>query len=226
MITMIDATHASASNIPATAPKVAGYVTGTKDIAWTPTDWLRFPHSGRVRIDQGYTWPPDPHSYDVIDVENLAVTVAEVPAAVHNRIVNGIQWTTVYASDAPLAAVEAALIAAAAQYGHGWYWGHVDCWLADWDLSEQEAVAKLGTLVHGLTCRAVQWASPRWNPGTLVPGSTLTLRQANVDLSVTQNTWFQLRVPPPPAWTAQALELAGQAETALAQLTALLKAHQ
>jgi hypothetical protein len=183
--TMIDATSASAGNIPSGSPKVAGYVTGTSEVRWTPQDWARFDPAttSLVRIDQGFTWPPLPTSYDVLDVENLAVTAAEVPAAVQARIAAGITWTTVYGSASALAAVEARL--RAAPFGAGWYYGHVDCWLADWNLNEAEATALLGTRISGLTCTAVQWASPASNPGTVLPGSTLTLAQSNCDLSVT-----------------------------------------
>ena len=40
-----------------------------------------------------------------------------------------------------------------------------------------------------MTCRAVHWASPTSNPGTIVPGGTLTLAQAQVDLSVAEDAW-------------------------------------
>ena len=117
--TMIDATHASVANVPATTAKVAGYVSGTPDIQWTATDWARFPHSGRVRIEQGYgPWPPpDPHGYDVLDVEDRAVEPGQVPAEVRKRINNGIGWTTVYGSDDALKDTQAALIAAEKNWG-------------------------------------------------------------------------------------------------------------
>ena len=182
--TMIDAIHDSVHNIPVSSPKVAGYVSGTADIIWTAADWARFPRAGKVRIEQGY-----PHfkatGCDVFDVETAAVTPAQAAQGVRLRIAAGITWTTVYGSDSSLAAVLAALKA----LGPTWYYGHVDCWLANWALSQAEAAAIIGTIVHGMTCRAVQWASPQSNPNTRVPGSRLTLAQANVDLSVTQPSW-------------------------------------
>ena len=48
--------------------------------------------------------------------------------------------------------------------------------------------------------KAVQWASPSSNPGTLVPGTGLTLTQANCDLSVADKSWPS--VPPPPLHTS------------------------
>lgn len=191
---LVDATHANAGVIPAGTPKVAGYTTGTPDIAWTPADWARFPKSGHVRIDQGFTWPPDPKSYDELDVEFLAVKSAAAVGAIHERIGAGITWTTIYAGNINLAQVVAALEASGP---HGWYYGHVDCHFADWNLNQAQAEALLGTKIHGITCRAVQWASPSSNPHTLLPGTSLTLAQAQVDLSVSEDAWHAW-VPPVP----------------------------
>jgi hypothetical protein len=47
----------------------------------------------------------------------------------------------------------------------------------------------LGTRLHGHKVVAVQWASPSSNPNTPLPRSSLTLRQANCDLSVTLDYW-------------------------------------
>ena len=71
-----------------------------------------------------------------------------------------------------------------------WFYGHVDCWLANWNLDKKDAEGLLGKLVEGMTCRAVQWASPSSNPTTIAPDSTQTLRDLNVDLSVTLPEWF------------------------------------
>ena len=101
-----------------------------------------------------------------------------------------------------------------------WYYGHVDCWLSNWNLNEAEAAALIGTEIHGMTCRAVQWANPTYNAATLVPGSLLTLADAQVDLSVMDASWLAAPKPPAaPGWQAQALTMASD-------LTALLKAHQ
>lgn len=199
-VTMVDATHVCVGNVPISTPKVAGYVSGTPDIQWAPLDWARFPRSGKVRIEQAYgRWPPpDPRAYDVLDVEDGAVLPDQVPDQVHKRIGLGITWTNIYAPRSKMAQVQQALSGAESQFGHGWYWGHVDCWLADPDLSEASAAALVGSVQYGMTCRAVQWATPRSNPGTLVPGSTLTLRQANVDLNAAEATWFPAPAPPAP----------------------------
>jgi hypothetical protein len=186
LVTMVDTIHASVGLDLAGFPYVAGYVSGTPGIKWTPGDWGLFGHSKKVRIWQGYAGTPvDFRAWDVIDVEKGAVTVAQAAAAVNARVTNGIQWTTIYGSDSTLAEVAKAV---QAYGGHVWV-GHVNAWLADWNLSLAEASKIIGTMVHGMTCIAVQWASPSSNPGTILPGTGKTLKQANVDLSVVDGTW-------------------------------------
>lgn len=197
-ITMIDAMHAYAGNIPVNTAKVAGYTTGTTDVQWTSADWGRFPRSGHVRIEQGYgTF--NPFGCDAFDVELnqgvWSITPGQAAEGVRTRIAGRVAWTTVYADDSALAQVVAALDAVGPA---GWYDGRVDCWLADWNLSEAQAAALIGTKIHGLICRAVQWASPTSNPRTPLPGSSLTLAQANCDLSVTQDSWHAYAAAPPP----------------------------
>lgn len=195
LLTMIDGTHADVGNIPESSPTVGGYMTGTPDIQWTPADWSRFPHSAHVRINQGYQ-AIHVSMWDVADVERGALTPADIPPLVHDRIGLGITWTTIYGSDSTLAAVHDELKNAPGT--PGWFFGHVDCWLVNVALNEAEAGRIVGTEVHGLTCRAVQWADPQSNPDTIVPGSTLTLAQANLDLDVADATWHHNIVPPPP----------------------------
>lgn len=193
--TMIDAIRVNAHNIPASTLKVAGYGTGVGDVPWTGAEWGLFPKAGHVRIDQTPTGQAFALGLaDVYDIENLAGTVTSFVHCVRQRIASGIEWSTAYGTDGTLAAVAAALEAAGP---HGWYFGHVDCWLADWNLSEGQAAALVGREVHGMTCRAVQWASPSTNPGTIVPGGSLTLAQAQVDLSAAQASWHAPAAPKP-----------------------------
>lgn len=190
MILMMDTIGANVSNIPTTVEKVAGYVTGSGVVPWSSDAWTRFPNAGHVRIKQ----TPGPHAVlisDVIDVEPGAATVSDVVTFVEMRIASGIKWSTVYGTRSTLHDVYTAL---KHSMGNSFY-GHVDCWLADWNLNEAEATALLATatdnkLVEGMTCRAVQWASPSSNPHTLVPGTHVTLGSANIDLSVTQDEWY------------------------------------
>lgn len=182
---MVDTIHESVSHIPVSTKYIGGYVSGTSDIIWTPDDWSRFPHSRHVRIFQGHGDLPDIRSFDEIDVESGAVSPGEAASIVRTRVLAGIPWTSIYADDANLAATAEAIRA----YGASIWNGHVTCRLADWSLSEDEAVTKVGTRIHGMTCMGVQWASPTSNPHTLLPGTSLTLDAANVDLSVVDATW-------------------------------------
>jgi hypothetical protein len=187
---MIDAIHFNVGNIPASSPKVAGYVTGTPDIQWTRQDWERFPHAGTVRIDQspglaGY----GSNAGSVADIEDGAGTVGSFVTASESRLRLGrLLWC--YGTESVLSQVSAALTAA------GIALGKCGAWLANWNLSEAEADAVLGTAIAGIRVVAVQWASPTSNPGTIVPGSSLTLSEAQVDLSVTVPGWFAARSQP------------------------------
>lgn len=183
---MVDTIHGSVSHIPVSTRYVGGYVSGTADIMWTPGDWARFPDSRHIRIFQGHGELPDLRAFDEIDVESGAVTPAEAASIVRTRVLAGIPWTGIYADDANLAATAEAIRA----YGASIWNGHVSCRLADWSLSEEEATAKVGLRIHGMTCMGVQWASPTSNPRTLLPGTSLTLREANADLSVVDATWI------------------------------------
>jgi hypothetical protein len=222
-VLMIDTTHGSVSHIPAGTPKVGGYTTGTPGVEWTAADWAQFPDAGHNRIDQS-DGGLDPLGSDTIDVEGGAATPEQVAGWVKTRIEHNIQWSTCYGGHDALAAVQAALEAAGA---NGWYYGHVNCWLADWNLDQAQATALIGTDISGMSCVAVQWASPTSNPTTTVPGSALNLAQANVDLSVALASWRPAPHQPPspqppaphPAWPAQALALARQ-------LDGVLEAHQ
>lgn len=223
MSDMVDAIHANVGNVSTAVPKVAGYVTGTPDIEWTDADWQRFPSSGHVRIDQGHgSLLID--GVDVYDIEAGALSPSMVVDIVHKRIEAGHEWTTLYAGHAKLQACRIAL----EQGGpHGWYNGHVDAWLADWNLTRDQARALLGHELYGLTVRAVQWASPTSNPNTQVPWSSTTLAQAQVDLSVTQDAWHAAKVvtpPPDPAVkaTAQAKVCLSGAQLLAKELAALV----
>lgn len=217
MSDMVDAIHANVGNINPSVAKVAGYVTGTPDIEWTPADWDRFPNSGHVRIEQGHG-DLQLEGVDAYDVEFGALSPSMMPDIIKQRIGAGHDWTTIYAGHAKLQACRLALEQAGP---HGWYYGHVDAWLADWNLTHAQAQALLGHELYGLTVRAVQWASPTSNPTTPVPWSSTTLAQAQVDLSVTQDGWHAAKVvtlPPDPTAKAQA-----QAKVCLAGAQLLAK---
>jgi hypothetical protein len=190
MIIMMDTIGADVNSIPVTAQKVAGYVTGSGIVPWSVSAWNRFPNAGHIRIKQTSGNGSILES-DVIDVEQGAATVDDVITYVRTRINAGITWSTVYGTRSTL---HATLHNLQTHMGTAFY-GHVDCWLADWSLSQAEATAMLATtktnnLVEGMSCRAIQFASPTSNPHTFVPGTHITLPNANVDLSVTQDEWY------------------------------------
>jgi hypothetical protein len=215
-ITMIDATHASAGNIPATAAKVAGYVTGSPGIQWTTADWARFPRAGHVRIDQsagGALFASG--AADVLDIETGAAITEDAIKAIPERHKRG-EYSTVYIAAGNLAALQDALKA----LGTTIAMNKVGFWVANWDLSQAEAEDALGNEIV-----AVQWASPASNPGTLVPGTRLTLQQANLDLSVTQPGWYP-PPPPPVAWQKEALDDAKAILAAMQEVVTLLGLHQ
>lgn len=191
MLPMIDAIRANVGHIPAGAQKVAGYVTGTGDVPWSASDWSRFPRAGHVRIDQ----TPGLAVYaaggaDVADVEAHAGTVAAAVPATKERISHG-HLGCVYGTESTLTSAAGELRAAGVDLGH------VYCWVANWNLSETQASAMLGKPFAGMRVAAVQWASPASNPRTVVPGGSVTLAVAQVDLSVSVGSWF----PPPGAGT-------------------------
>jgi hypothetical protein len=211
---MIDSTHGSVPNVPLSTTKVAGYVTGSPDIQWTTADWARFPKASKVRIDQA----PGGHAFatggaEVLDVENGAATIANAVAGVLERQKKN-EYSTIYISQSNLTALQDALRAAKAVMNR------VGFWVANWSLSETEAAAALGNELV-----AIQYASPTSNPLTIIPGGTMTLRQANVDLSVTLSSWYPPPAPPP-AWQKTALNLASEGQVVMNELVNILRAHQ
>lgn len=195
-VTMYDTIGQSAGNIPTSALKVGGYVTGTDNILWPADRWSLFTKAGHVRIDQSESASDFVDgTADVVDVETGAATFASASSAVKARQANSLD-STVYVDTANVDDLMSAFhtddvnIAA------------VNVWLANWSLNEAEAAALIGTDVQGMTVVAVQWASPSSNPNTPVPGDTShTLLQSNLDLSVAEAAWIPAPgyVPTPPA---------------------------
>jgi hypothetical protein len=178
---MIDTIHDDVGNIPVNTPKVAGYSTGAADIRWTNADWDRFPNSGKVRINQdGSTDISEASIADVADCEPGAFSEAQVLEWVKLRKHSHLACAVYVAASS-----QASLTSALREAGLT----GVDLWVANWSLSEAEA-ARLLTTSGDYPVVAVQWASPASNPDTIVPGGTLTLAEANVDLSITVASWF------------------------------------
>lgn len=207
-VLMIDGRHAAVKHIPVTTPKVAGYDTGTPDIDWTPSDRARFPDSGIVMIDQSAG--PGNLAADVKDIELGAATIEDgITWARHRQQLTPPPYSVLYVSESRLAQVKLAVTAAALRtnlIGYG---------LANWDLDEAQAAARLGNEIVW-----VQWASPTSNPRTIVPGSDppVTLAQADLDLGVTVPWWH-------PGWTARLRALSGQFTAMAGRLEHLVDQH-
>jgi peptidoglycan hydrolase-like protein with peptidoglycan-binding domain len=130
-----DATHADLGSVPPSG-QAAGYSTGSPDIAWTASDWARFP--GAVRIDQD-PGARDPTA-DVLDVEAGAATPAETAAWCRAALADynagarpGQRSPAIYCSLDTLPSVLADLRAAGVA-GIGFV-------LAEWSLSLAQATA-------------------------------------------------------------------------------------
>lgn len=197
-VVMIDTIGANVDNIPVKSPKVAGYVTGSGAIPWTDADWNRFPNAGEIHINQ------DPNSSallgHVFDIENGAWTVAGAIEALKTRKDHG-RFLNLYCSESIVGDVQTALKAGGFALADD-----VGLWVADWSLTLAQAEALLGTRPDGGvgTIKAVQWASPSSNPGTPLPGSNLTLSEANCDLSATEASWYGPAAPSPAPVSTQA----------------------
>lgn len=137
-----DATGANETHLP--AGQVAGYTTGTGVVPWSEAQWIA--HPGAVRIDQS----PAITSLDILadfyDLENGAVTVAEIAQVVKDGQAAfmastrpGQRWPGVYCSRDNVTAVVNALIAG----------GVLSCPLgiADYSGTEAEAAAEVADSV-------------------------------------------------------------------------------
>lgn len=113
---------------------------------------------------------------DIADVESLAGTPAAAVTAIASRIKAGLTLHTLYVSYDSLPALRAAVTGlpgvcyGVANYG--------------WSLAEAEQLlAENGDWAY------CQYGDPDSNPGTLVPGTGVTLAQANADIDVATGAW-------------------------------------
>lgn len=117
MRTLYDAV--TATDIPADARMVAGYVDGA--YAWTAANWARFPLARKVRITVGFRYSSAP----VLDVERGDATPDQAVEWAQFRRNRGLR-STVYCNAATWPQVRAAF--AAAQEPEPLYW------IADWGI--------------------------------------------------------------------------------------------
>lgn len=169
---LVDAIGANSGHIPVTAPKVGAYTTGN-GIMWDAGQIDRFKgHSGLVLIDQAAN-DGLAGGANVKDSETGAATIAEVVATAKRF---GPKAFSTYIQKSNIDACRSAL---ADEHLEG-----MTYWMADWNLTQAQATELLvGDIM------AVQFASPSSNPNTILPGTNLTLREANVDLSITRDAW-------------------------------------
>jgi hypothetical protein len=195
---MVDFTHSAVGNVPNSSAfeYVAGYTSGTSNIEWTAADWAKYTQQHHIRIEQGYGgFSVARSTYDMLDMETGAWTPAGVVSAVNSAITDGYEYTTVYAVPSGLQTLAGLMTAEEI--------ASTDCVVANWNLNQTQAAALVGTKMYGFLVRGVQWASPTSNPNTILPGTSLTLRQANVDLNEVQAGWVPsvprgtLPTPPP-----------------------------
>ncbi len=154
------------------------YITGGSGIAWSPgeIDWFRQRNAEVFLVNQGFGQTPDNAlDGDEFDYEAGAWALQDLLQVIENR--RKVSWSTrVYCTWANYGAIKEQL-ARAGTSRSVWYR------IADWDLTQHLADLEL----HG-DVYAGQWASPTSNPSTLVPGTSLTLAHAGVDLNVLLKT--------------------------------------
>jgi hypothetical protein len=146
VVTMFDTIHEFASIIPADAPKVAGYVTGSPGVRWTAEDWVRF--SG-VKVGINQMPGSDPLLGDVFDVEPGAWTPAKAVQASRERWARGLD-VTLYCSQTDATELVNACMEAGVTSGN--------LWVANWFLSEAEATDMVVHRHRPWPIQAVQWA--------------------------------------------------------------------
>lgn len=173
----LDAEGGFSANIPLSTPTVGVYVTGSGDVPWRADQIARFHSSGIERFNQDNN--TDPRVGNSFDCEALAGTIrGAVLWSIGRHRLGAVP--VVYIQESNLGTLEGELSFG----GVDNYWIH----LANWGLTRAQAERRLGGHI-----KAVQCQSPSSNPNTLVPGSHLTLAQANVDVSVCADDFF----PPP-----------------------------
>lgn len=133
-----DATHENIGSLPQNA-SYAGYVTGSPQIQWTPDDWKKYPDA--VRIDQTPVGTPWDVTADGDDYESGAVALSELPNRAKLRIASfqnatrpGQRLPFIYMSANNVSAVVNELVNNNVKSGVG-------LWVANWNLSEPQAVA-------------------------------------------------------------------------------------
>jgi hypothetical protein len=171
---------------PAVLPLIALYATGSLGVAATAAQIRHYRDAGVgvALIDQ----TPGLNAWaagwaDIADVEWQAGLAATAISGALSRQAHGWQ-STIYVSASNHPALAAQMQAAGVDMSLV-LWG-----IANWSLSLEEAEQSLGG--NTVFC---QWASPSSNPATILPGTTLTLKEANADLDVALSSWADQFIP-------------------------------
>lgn len=197
------------------APKgqLAGYVTGSPDIMWTAADWAA--HPGAVRIDQSPVNTALDESADVLDVEKGAATFADCAPWAKAALANfacaarqGQRRPAIYMSASNVTNVANALVAGGVTSGVG-------LWVADWNLTQAQAVQDVLTASGPFPVVAVQftdspgfydvdvfsgaWLADQSHPDnwTYGPPLNLAVRAGRHNFHA---TWEAPHAPEPPAF--------------------------
>ena len=148
------------SNEPS-APKgaqLAGYDTGSGGIPWTPAQYAA--HPGTIHIDQD----PDARdpAADILDVEEGAATTADCPTWSRRAQADfdagtrpGQRRPGIYTSAANVTAVVDALIRGGVTSGVG-------LWVANWNLSEAQAIRDVQAAAGPFPIIGVQYGTGTW----------------------------------------------------------------
>lgn len=156
IVPAFDATHANISHLPANQ-QAGGYVTGSPDIKWTDADWKAHPNA--IRIDQSPVLSIWDATADVDDYERGAVTLNELaPRAKErkdaftkvSRI--GQRMPAVYMSASNVTAVVNALV-------NGGVTNGVGLWVANWNLSESQAIAEVAAAAGPFPIIGIQYSN-------------------------------------------------------------------
>jgi hypothetical protein len=132
---------------------LAGYDTGSSGIAWTKAQYAA--HPGTVRIDQDAA--ASDFTADILDVERGAATPAECARWYHRTLISydsaarpGQRHPGIYVSASSVTTVVNALIAGGVTSGPG-------LWVANWNLSDPQAIAEVAAAAGPFPVIGVQW---------------------------------------------------------------------
>lgn len=182
----MDTVRTAAHNIPHNAECVLGYDTGSGIVPWSQAEWDLF--SG-IKLHITQIDGVNNVDSDIIDIEPQAATIQQAVEWCKERIA-AHKVPTCYLSGSNVTPLVNALIAAGITSG-------VYLGVAHPGMSLAEAQAILDQSGGPFPIVYVQYAWPDMGLGgnLMVPGTQMTLHQANVDLNLIRNDWLELVRP-------------------------------